>query len=100
MSQWWVFCDNQDKKKNHCDVSEFKNDTMVYCDVSSIGLCYPLSVFPDGVLSGETDKDAERQVFAEAVTKDELTEVEGLVGGPCAECLLNDGLAENCRVAV
>lgn len=100
MSQWWVFCDDQDKKKNHCDVSEFKNDTMVYCDVSSIGLCYPLSVFPDGVLSCETDKDAEWQVFAIAVTEDEFAEVEGLVCGLGAECLLNDGFSENCRISV
>ena len=51
-------------------------------------------------LSCQADEDAERKVLAVAVAENELSEIEGLVCVLEAECLFDDGLAQNCGVSV
>ena len=51
-------------------------------------------------LSGQADKDAEREVLAVAVAEDEFAEVKRLVGGLHAESLLYDCFSKYGRITI
>ena len=51
-------------------------------------------------LSGQSDKYAERQIFAIAVAEDQFAEIQGFISCLHAECLLHYGLSQDCRITV